>query len=204
MEALLHAAPAYEPPPPPPPSPPTAAELDDQIGAQVAGHVPLEQLAEPEDAPVLVRAVLDEMAAEDGSTFQPIAALFQDFSVRCRMRGVRAHGLDAVAFRKRFAAALAGLDPEAGDEPTERILTLARSVPEELLAPFLAIARAAVEGEACPDDDALARIYGTSSPGRVRRMLENLEKCGAIVVRTDFGGRRTVAVPHLDASTLAA
>ena len=47
-------------------------------------------------------------------------------------------------------------------------------------------------------------IYGTSSLGRVRRMIENLEKCGAIVVRTDFGGRRTVTIPGMNLTTLAA
>src|SRR5690606_39914774 len=65
------------------------------------------------DRAAQVKRVLAEMAQEDGSTFQPAAALFQDFCVRCRMRGIRVHGLDAVEFRKRFAAALAGLDPRS-------------------------------------------------------------------------------------------
>ena len=59
----------------------------------------------------------------------------------------------------------------------------------------------AADGQHCPDDEELARIYGTSSLGRVRRMLENLEKCGAIVVRTDFHGRRVVAFPDLGVET---
>ena len=42
------------------------------------------------------------------------------------------------------------------------------------------------------------------SPGiaTVRRMLDSLEKGGHIVVRTDFGGRRTVAIPGLNLSTV--
>jgi hypothetical protein len=144
------------------------------------------------------------MAGEDGATFQPIAAQFQDFTVRCRMRGIRSHGIDALEFRRRFCAAVAGLEHDPDDEQTALILRLSRAVPEELLAPFLAIARAAAQGEHCPDDEELARIYGTSSLGRVRRMLDNLEKCGAIVVRTDFGGRRTVSIPGVNLTTLAA
>lgn len=205
MEALLHAAPDPGEQLPllaPTPEPASAEVLHDRIETHAQAGFEHEE-PEPEEVAEQVKRVLAEMAQEDGSTFQPAAALFQDFCVRCRMRGIRVHGLDAVEFRKRFAAALAGLDPDAEDEATQGIFALSRSVPEELLAPFLAIAKAAIDGEACPSDDTLAQVYGTASPGRVRRMIENLEKCGAIVVRTDFGGRRTVSVPHLNATTLA-
>jgi hypothetical protein len=178
-------------------------DLQAQIVGQAEAEAPLQPFAEPEDAAEVVRAILRQMAGEDGATFQPIAAMFQDFTVRCRMRGIRSHGVDAIAFRRKFAAAVAGLNDDPADEQAMLILQLARAVPEELLAPFLAIARAAAAGAHCPDDEELARIYGTSSLGRVRRMLENLEKCGAIVVRTDFGGRRTVTIPGLNLTTLA-
>jgi hypothetical protein len=55
---------------------------------------------------------------------------------------------------------------------------LARGVADDVLAPFLLMARAAMDGAPCPDDEALARAYGTSSPGRIRRLLEHLEKAG--------------------------
>jgi hypothetical protein len=51
---------------------------------------------------------------------------------------------------------------------------------------------------------ALARAYGTSSPGRVRRLIDYMEKLGVIVARTDFGGRRSIGVPQLGLSTAAA
>jgi hypothetical protein len=73
---------------------------------------------------------------------------------------------------------------------------MARGVPEDLLAPYLLLARAALDNAPCPDDAELARVYGTNSPGRVRRLLEHLEKSGLIVIHTDFGGRRTVAFPE--------
>ena len=56
-------------------------------------------------------------------------------------------------------------------------------------------------GRPCPDDDELAVIYGTSSPGRLRRLLDHYEKTGLIVVRTDFSGRRSVSIPELGLAT---
>jgi len=206
MEALFRAEKvdrAELPPVEPPPPIASPDDLQEQIESQVRAEVPGD-FAEPEDTTELIRQILRDMAAEEDSTFQPIAALFQDFSVRCRMHGIRTPGVDALQFRRRFAAAVAGLDEVPDEEQTALILRLSRTVPEELLAPFLAIARAAALGEHCPDDQALARIYGTNSLGRVRRMIENLEKCGAIVVRTDFGGRRTVTIPAINLTTLAA
>ena len=80
-------------------------------------------------------------------------------------------------------------------------MRIARSVPDDLLAPFLLMARAAHGGDPCPDDDELARVYGTRSPGRIRRLLDHLEKSGLIVVRTDFAGKRSVGIPELGLST---
>ena len=71
-------------------------------------------------------------------------------------------------------------------------------------APFLLIARAAIDGHPCPDDGALARAYGTSSPGRVRRLIDYMEKLGVIVARTDFSGKRSIGLPGLGLSTAAA
>ena len=144
--------------------------------------------------------ILAEMAAEEGCTFHPTASLYQDFSVRCRMRRIPGNALDLAAFRRRFAMAVAGIaDPS--DEGRAEILRLARGVPEDVLGPFLLLARAAQDGDPCPDDDTLARSYGTTSPGRIRRLIEHLEKTGLIVVRTDFGGRRSIGIPELGVAT---
>jgi hypothetical protein len=35
----------------------------------------------------------------------------------------------------------------------------------------------------------------------VRRLIEHMEKSGLIVVRTDFGGRRSIGVPDLGLTT---
>lgn len=168
-----------------------------------AAAVPAPPALPPEEARAALAEVFNEMAAEDGATFQPAASLFQDFTLRCRMRRIGAHAGDIAAFRRGFALAVAGIaDPE---EPRwEAVRALADSVPDDLLAPFLTIARAAVEDLPCPEDDALARAYGTTSAGRIRRLLDHLEKSGLIVARTDFQGRRSIGLPHLGISTAAA
>jgi hypothetical protein len=140
-------------------------------------------------------AILAELAG--GFDGQPAATLYQEFTVGCRMAGIApVPGL--AEFRRRFALALAGIgNEEDWGEP----LTLAATLPEEMLAPFLRIARAAREGAGCPSDAELARIYGTASLGRVRRMLGHMEERGVIVSRTDLAGARSIALPHLGWTT---
>jgi uncharacterized protein len=150
-----------------------------------------------------VNGILAAMAADPECAFVPMAGLYQDFSVRCRMERLPAAPLDLPAFRRRFAMAQAGMVDDT-DARWRDAMRLADRIPEDMLAPFLMIAHAALTGEPCPDDDRLARAYGTRSPGRVRRLIEHMEKNGWIVLRTDFGGRRSIGVPELGLSTAAA
>ena len=207
MHALLHAEPEVIEQPAflwldAAPVAPAARALLDRIAAHDPDPVQGESLLPGTDIAAVVAEVLAEIVAEDGCTFQPPASLYQDFTVRCRMRRIAGHGVDLAMFRRRFAMALAGIT-RADDPVYATLLHLARKVPDDVLAPFLVIARAAIDGEPCPDDDALARVYGTRSPGRIRRLLDHLEKSGLIVVRTDFAGRRSLGVPELGLSTAA-
>jgi hypothetical protein len=182
-----------------------ASELMEQIAQRedvvlVDERLPEPGLPPPDDVATVLCEVLAEMVAEDGCTFQPVPVLFQDFTVRCRMQRIPGHGIDLAAFRRRFALAVGGIVDDR-DERWADLLAIARIVPDDLLAPFVVLAKAASEGAPCPDDDELARVYGTSSPGRIRRLLDHLEKSGLIAVRTDFGGRRSVGIPGLGLST---
>ncbi len=185
-----------------------SAALLEQIAACVpAGEEAAEPAAEPglfaaEEQAAGIDAVLADMAREPDCTFQPVASLFQDFTVRCRMARMAGHGLDMAAFRRRFALAVAGADER--DPRWAQLIGIARDVPDDLLAPFLLIARAAQLGARCPDDAELSRAYGTSSPGRIRRLLDHFEKLDLIAVRTDYGGRRSIGIPALGLSTAAA
>ena len=187
------------------PAPPAACELLERIEEAVpAGEGEADPVVEPglfaaEEQADAIATILADMAAEPDCTFQPLAGLFQDFSVRCRMARIAGHGLDMAAFRRRFALAVAGVDER--DPSWGELIALSRGVGDDVLAPFLVIARAAQTGVSCPDDEELSRIYGTRSSGRIRRLLEHFEREGLVVLRTDFGGRRSVGIPALGATT---
>jgi len=170
-----------------------APDEADEVGAAVAP-------APARDIGPLIHEILAEMAREEDCTFRPTPALYQDFTVRCRMHKILKPGIDLLAFKRRFAEAVAG-EGDPDDPRWQEALRISARVPDELLAPFLSMARAALAGEPCPDDNVLARAYGTRSPGRIRRLLEYLEKSNLIVVRTDFGGRRSIGFPDLGVST---
>jgi hypothetical protein len=203
MQELLFAQMEADlPPPPPQPAPVPAETLMQQLAATPSAKPTAPELDFGQNEPV-VMAVLDAIVADLGETAPGVASLYQDFGVRCRMKGLRTPPLDLPAFRRRFAMAQAGMT-DAADPRWEAPMRAAGELPEDMLAPFLLIARAAMAGAPCPDDAALGRAYGTSSPGRVRRLIDYMEKQGVVVARTDFGGRRSIGIPHLGLSTAAA
>ena len=91
-------------------------------------------------------------------------------------------------------------DIAAGDD-WRQVLELSERLPDDVQSVFLTIAHAAVTAAPCPADAALARIYGTHSVGRARRLLTYFEEQNLVVVRTDFHGRRIVAFPDLGIET---
>ncbi len=192
------------PPPRPEPKPPVLAadDLIRQLGeaACAVSSGDTDDAAAPGDSEAIIAAVLADMLADPDSGQQSDASLYQDFSVRCRMRKLVRAPLDLSAFRRRIALARAGiLDPV--DPAWSDLLATAARLPEDMLAPFALIGKAALESAPCPEDAELGRVYGTSSPGRIRRLIDYMEKLGAIVVRTDFGGRRSIFIPDLGIST---
>ena len=189
---------AKAPPPPSPPPAPRVDELQDSIA-----HAEERQVAAPAEpldtshVAVRIDQIISELASEEGIAFQSASAQYQTFLTRCRRERLIGPMPDMHAFRRKFAIAGAGL-ADLDEQTRDRITTLARNVEDDLLAPFLVIAKAAHAGETEVDEEALARAYGTSSPGRIRRLLDHLERQGLIVVREDFGGGRTVMVPGLE------
>ena len=189
-----------EVPPPVVPVPPPMHELMRSLA------VPPPAMAPVPDLPVLEAAEVEEVrrdviAAMVGEGIRaPTAILYQDYEVRCRMRGVGgSEPLDR--FQRRHAMALAGLDPE---EDWGELFGLAAALPDEMRAPFFALAGAARRGEPCPDDATLAALYGTSSPRRALAMLDFIEETGLIAVRVDLSGGRSISLPHLGWTTAAA
>lgn len=170
----------------------TLDEMDEEAGVGASAV----------DNEAIIVDILQEMLADTNSAYQPDALLYQDFSVRCRMQRLANVPLELSDFRRRFALAKGGILVPT-DPRWEELLKAAAHLPEDMAAPFLQIGRAAMEGSPCPDDDALGRAYGTRSPGRIRRLVEYMEKQGAVVVRSDFGGRRSIGIPQLGLSTEA-
>ncbi len=182
-------------PPPPPPSAPRSEELVETIARQDAtATAPATDLPDLGDR---IEGVIAALAHEDGSTFQSASALYQTFLLRCRQQRLAGPLPDMARFRRRFAIASARLET-LDSEAHARCLALAEGVEDDVLAAFLVMAKAASVGLPAPDEEELGRVYGTSSPGRIRRLLDHLERLGLIVVRNDFGGGRTIMVPGLE------
>jgi hypothetical protein len=152
------------------------------------------------DAEPVMVAALRAIVDDEDATGKTTAVLFQDFQVRCRMLGLRQAPLDLAGFTRRFAAARAGIFEGLEDEWAPA-LEAGRKVPDDMLGAFLLIARAASESSPCPSDQELAHVYGTSSPGRARRVLSYMEERNIIVARTDLSGRRSITIPALGWTT---
>jgi hypothetical protein len=184
---------AEAPPPPPPPAPRPIGDLMQRI----ATPQPVPEMPEMDDAQqdAITAGILAEIAAEDSRS--SLALLFQDYQLRSRMRGAPPT-LAMAAFRDRYALARVGIDES---EDWEATLELTRALPEEMLIPFLGLARSARNGLPCPSDEQLAALYGTSSLGRAKRMLAFIEEKGLIVCRTDLSGKRSISLPHLGWTT---
>lgn len=189
------------PPPPPPPAEPVEHLLQRIDEADPDSAAPEREMEGPDPAVPIDAVLLDIVQDEDAMLSAP-GALYQDFVLRCRMRGLSKPPLAPPDFARRLTLARAGLfSDDLADEGWAGALRLAQQVPEDMLGVFMLIARAAREGAPCPSDEAIARIYGTSSLGRARRLLGYMEGKNYIVLRVDLRGRRTAAIPNLGWST---
>ncbi|SMF69818.1 ATP-binding protein [Allosphingosinicella indica] len=197
VRAPIEAAPP--PPQPPPPPPPSAAEVIGRIDTAQAA-LPAAPQPDAHESASIVRRALADLVADAASAQQTVTTLYQDFLTRCRMLGLASAAVTLPDFRRKLAMARAGMEDEA---EWGEVLGIGAALPDDVLAPFLLIARAARDGEECPPDEALARAYGTSSMGRVRRLLSYMEEQGVIVTRIDLSGRRAISLPHLGWTTAA-
>ncbi|PWS37551.1 ATP-binding protein [Falsiroseomonas bella] len=200
-EMILKAAAAPEPRLAPQPRRPAAPPPDIATQLAAARPAPVHDRAEPplseeEEAARqqklsdVLRAVLGEPEA----AYRQPAILYQDFLVRCRIARLGA-APDLPAFRRLLSLARAGVAEQAMDDADwPAVAEQAAALPEDTQGVYLLLARAALAGEPCPSDAAIARAYGSRSAGRARRLLDWLETQGAILCRTDNLGRRIVAL----------
>jgi hypothetical protein len=195
-----------EPEPPMPVAPPAPRPSIEQLLRSIEAPPPVDErqpaMPDPDERDAIIAACLAEIVTDEGESFRPAAVLFQDFAVRCRMRGLVDSGLDLTAFRTRLSLARAGLVAGIADgDPMADAAREAEALPEDARGVFLLIARAALERARCPSDTEIARVYGTHSTGRAKRLLSFLESQGAIVIRVDLRGGRAIALPRLGWTT---
>ena len=156
--------------------------------------------AAPAERPPAIETVLGEMLSEPEAATRTTAVLYQDFTTRMRRFGGTPPTL--AEFSRSLAIARAAAGQAVQETPEwQKALACTADLAEDLHGVFLAIARAAIEGAPCPSDEELAAVYGTTSPGRARRLLLYLEERGLILSRTDFRKRRSIALPPLAVET---
>jgi uncharacterized protein len=197
--------PSWTPPAPPTapvPQPVASERLIEALARSAPAMVETAPDIPAEEAAERVTEVLRDIVEDAESTYRSPSVLYQDFLVRCRMVGLARPPLDLSGFVRRLSAARAGIH---GDPDTDwaEALDAARALPDDMLGPFLLVARAAREGLACPSDAEIAATYGTSSLGRVRRLLQYIESRELFVTRVDLAGKRSITIPRLGWTTQA-
>ena len=181
---------------------PSEALLQAMAASAPARVAPMPDISDKESAQIIAD-VLRAVVNDPDSAARSSSVLYQDFTVRCRMAGLGKPPLDLAEFTRRLSMARAGIFDTA-DDSWAPALEAARSLPDDMLGPFLLVARAAREGAPCPSDEAIAASYGTASLGRARRLLQYIESRELIVSRVDLSGKRSIAIPRLGWSTAAA
>ncbi|API59003.1 ATP-binding protein [Tardibacter chloracetimidivorans] len=192
--------------PPPPPPPPGVDDLLQALSRRPALEPATPAPAAPDmpeaDRKALIDAVLREIISDPDASYRSIAVLYQDFLVRCRIHRLPGEPLDLPAFRRRLTIARAGVgnDTESSVE-WSRATEMAGGLSEDIQGLFLLIARAALDQAPCPSDAEVARVCGSRSTGRAKRLLAYMESQGLLVCRNDLRGNRIIALPELGWTT---
>jgi hypothetical protein len=198
---------------PPPPPPPSTNELLAQVAEKRAKAKAEAEADQPPptlfpeidqaERDELIKAVMEELMGDPDAGFRTNAQLYQDFLVRCRIRRVPGDPPALPQFKRMLNVARVAPEEEvAKSEGWQQALDLSETLTDDVQGVFLVLAQAALTSQPCPSDATLARLYGTHSSSRARRLLTWFEERGLIVLRTDFRNQRIVAFPDLGAETL--
>ena len=193
---------------PAPPPPPSTNELLAQVLRARPEPEPGPQTLFPEideaERAAQIDAIMVELLGDPDASFRTVAVLYQDFLVRCRIRRVPGEPPALPAFKRKLAVARVAPDRETEQsDGWQTALTLSETLTDDVQGVFLVLAQAALTGGPCPSDATIARLYGTHSASRARRLLTWFEERGLLVVRLDFRNNRVVAFPDLNAETAA-
>jgi hypothetical protein len=191
---------------PAPPPPPSTNELLAQLSRARPQAEEAPQTLFPEidqaERDSQIDAIMAELLGDPDASFRTVAVLYQDFLVRCRIRRVPGEPPALPAFKRKLAVARVAPDREvAQSDGWQQALSLSETLTDDVQGVFLVLAQAALTASPCPSDATLARLYGTHSASRARRLLTWFEERGLLVVRLDFRNNRVVAFPDLSAET---
>jgi hypothetical protein len=191
---------------PAPPPPPSTNELLAQLSRARPQAEEAPQTLFPEidqaERDSQIDAIMAELLGDPDASFRTVAVLYQDFLVRCRIRRVPGEPPALPAFKRRLAVARVAPDRDvAQSDGWQQALSLSETLTDDVQGVFLVLAQAALTSAPCPSDATLARLYGTHSASRARRLLTWFEERGLLVVRLDFRNNRVVAFPDLYAET---
>lgn len=186
-----------------PPPAPSTNDLLAQLAARPKPAITEADIdAEPEmpqeERIAIIDDVLRDVLEDPDAAFRSVAVLYQDFLVRCRIRRLPGEPMNLPGFRRRLAVVRAGVDTETshGDDWNNAV-NMAATLPEDIQGVYLVLARAAMQGDACPPDGEIARACGSRSNGRARRLLAYMEQREYIICRNDLRGMRVIALPDL-------
>lgn len=180
----------------------STGEVLDQLSSaqQAAGDAVLQagnllDFGEREDR---IAEIIAGILEDEDAAFQPIATLYQDFQVRCRIAKLSGGTPDLQAFREKLSVARAGVDKgEMDDSAWAQAEMIAAELPEDMRGVYLLLAKAALAKAPCPGNTGIATAYGTRSPGRARWLLSHMEERGFLVCATDLRGNRIVTLTDL-------
>ncbi|MFD1695011.1 ATP-binding protein [Roseibium aestuarii] len=157
-----------------------------------------ENLFDVSDREDRIEAIIAEILEDPEAAFQPIASLYQDFQVRCRIAKLPGGAPDLQMFRERLSVARAGVEKGDIDEGEwKQAELIAAELPDDMRGVYLLLAKAALAKAPCPGNLEIATAYGTRSPGRARWLLSHMEERGFLVCATDLRGNRIVTLTDL-------
>jgi hypothetical protein len=177
-------------------------ELLTQVAAEAARTSP-EEVNQPSAEDIAERErnlyeIAGQVLSEVDAAFQQEMVLIQDFTVRCKIRRLPAATLPMSDIRRYLNVARSGVPAETAVGPEwARVLSVCEGLTEDLHAPFLLIAAAAMTGAPCPSDADFARVCGTRSLTKAKVRLSHLDKNGAVVLDADQRGQRFAHLPDL-------
>lgn len=173
-------------------------QLSSAQGAAEAETEPAASLLEYGAREESIAEIISEILTEPEAAFQPIASLYQDFQVRCRIAKLVGGAPDLQVFREKLSMARAGVEKGAVDDGAwQQAELIAAELPEDMRGVYLLLAKAALAKAPCPGNLEIATAYGTRSPGRGRWLLSHMEERGFLVCATDLRGNRIVTLTDL-------